>query len=311
VNTKEFGEYIKMLRIKNGYKSQRQLAEASGISNGTIARIENGTQKPTLDTLKTLSKYLNTDYVDLLLKAGYLPVSYLENKEDELPTQEESQLIWDYGIEDENREFAQRLRNARKTKKLTQEELATLVGTTKTTISNYETGYSTPSFEMLNKIANVLDVTTDYLLGRSDVPQSATNGSVRKSISKSQLKTFSNRLSAGIEKLGLSIESVANACRVSEAYIKELIHEPKQLPGVSTLYKLADLLGVTPDYLGGFTHDPQGVSPDTPKPKDLKEFLETQSVMYDGIPLTDEDKEKINMVLQALFLDAKKRNKRK
>jgi transcriptional regulator with XRE-family HTH domain len=229
MNAKEFGEYIKMLRIKKGYKSQRQLADASGISNGTIARIENGTQKPTADTLKVLAKFLDTDYIDLLLKAGYLPESYINESEGK---------------------------------------------------------------------------------GRSDAPHPATK-SVGKSISKSQLKTFSNRLSAGIEKLGLSIESVANACRVSEAYIKELIHEPKQLPGVSTLYKLADLLDVTPDYLGGFTHDPKGVSPDTPKPKDLKEFLETQSVMYDGIPLTDEDKEKINMVLQALFLDAKKRNKRK
>jgi transcriptional regulator with XRE-family HTH domain len=207
--------------------------------------------------------------------------------------------------------FAQRLRSARKAKKLTQEELATLVGTTKTTISNYETGYSTPSFEMLNELASVLDVTTDYLLGRSDEPQPATNSSVEKAIPKSQLKTFSSRLSTGIEKLGLSIEDVANKCGVSESYINELIHNPKQLPGVGTLYKLADILDVTPDYLGGFTHDPQGVSPDTPKPKELKEFLETQSVMYDGIPLTDEDKEKINMVLQALFLDAKKRNKRK
>lgn len=230
MNAKEFGEYIKMLRIKNGYKSQRQLADASGISNGTIARIENGTQKPTADTLKVLSKFLNTDYVDLLLKAGYLPESYINESEGK---------------------------------------------------------------------------------GRSNDLQSSTSESIGKSISKSQLKTFSNRLSAGIEKLGLSIESVANACRVSESYIRELMHEPKQLPGTTTLYKLADLLGVTPDYLGGFTHDPQGVSPDTPKPKELKEFLKTQSVMYDGIPLTDEDKEKIDMVLQALFLDAKKRNKRK
>jgi transcriptional regulator with XRE-family HTH domain len=207
--------------------------------------------------------------------------------------------------------FAQRLRSARKAKKLTQEELANLVGTTKTTISNYETGYSTPSFEVLSDLASVLDVSTDYLLGRSDEPQPVMNSNVEKPIPKSQLKIFSSRLSAGIEKLGLSIESVANKCGVSESYIKELIHEPKQLPGVSTLYKLADLLDVTPDYLGGFTHDPKGISPDTPKPKELKEFLEKQSVMYDGIPLTDEDKEKINMVLQALFLDAKKRNKRK
>jgi SOS regulatory protein LexA len=99
MDAKEFGKYIKMLRIKKGYKSQRQLAEASGISNGTIARIENGTQKPTVDTLKILSKFLDTDYVDLLLKAGYLPESYINESKDKLPTQGEMQLIWDHAIE--------------------------------------------------------------------------------------------------------------------------------------------------------------------------------------------------------------------
>ncbi len=65
----------------------------------------------------------------------------------------------------------QRLREMRKAKKLTQEELAKLVNTKKTTISNYETGYSTPSNEMLLDLANILDTSTDYLLGRPENPQ--------------------------------------------------------------------------------------------------------------------------------------------
>jgi transcriptional regulator with XRE-family HTH domain len=55
--------------------------------------------------------------------------------------------------------------------KLSQEELAKLVNTTKGTISNYENGHSTPSNEMLVKLATVLNTTTDYLLGRTDDPQ--------------------------------------------------------------------------------------------------------------------------------------------
>lgn len=58
------------------------------------------------------------------------------------------------------------LSKTRKKMKLIQEELAKLVYTTKTTVSNYENGYSTPSNEMLVKLADVLGVTTDYLLGR-------------------------------------------------------------------------------------------------------------------------------------------------
>mgnify|MGYP001113321700 CR=1 FL=1 len=68
--------------------------------------------------------------------------------------------------------LAKRLRQARKNKKLTQEQLAHLVKTTKGTISNYENEYSTPSNEMLKDLAKALDVTTDYLLGRSSkLPQ--------------------------------------------------------------------------------------------------------------------------------------------
>lgn len=68
-----------------------------------------------------------------------------------------------------------RLKSARKAKKLTQEDLAKKVNTTKATISNYENDYSTPSNEMLVLLADVLDVSTDYLLGRDDKAKSAND----------------------------------------------------------------------------------------------------------------------------------------
>lgn len=92
----DFGRYFKEERIKSGYKSQRQLASASGISNGTIARIEAGTQKPTIETIKVLSEYLNsTTYGEMLDRLGYfdglnerkkeeMKVAYVERLEDTL-----------------------------------------------------------------------------------------------------------------------------------------------------------------------------------------------------------------------------------
>ena len=68
--------------------------------------------------------------------------------------------------------LSQRLKHMRKLRKYTQEELAKKVNTTKGTISNYENGYSTPSNEMLALLADVLETSTDYLLGRSDNPRS-------------------------------------------------------------------------------------------------------------------------------------------
>ncbi|MCP1147354.1 MULTISPECIES: helix-turn-helix domain-containing protein [Bacillus] len=64
--------------------------------------------------------------------------------------------------------LSKRLKSVRKNKGLTQEELAKRVKTTKGTISNYENGHSTPSNEMLKDLADALNTTTDYLLGRTE-----------------------------------------------------------------------------------------------------------------------------------------------
>jgi HTH-type transcriptional regulator, competence development regulator len=66
--------------------------------------------------------------------------------------------------------LSERLKIARKMNKLTQEELAKKVKATKGTISNYENEHSSPSPEMLNDLADVLDVSTDFLLGRTNKP---------------------------------------------------------------------------------------------------------------------------------------------
>ena len=66
--------------------------------------------------------------------------------------------------------LSQRLKEARRNRKLTQDELALKVNTTKSTISNYENGHSTPSNDMLVLLSDVLQITTDYLLGRSENP---------------------------------------------------------------------------------------------------------------------------------------------
>ena len=73
MDLKQFGQYFSKLREDSGYKSQRQLAAASGISNGTIARLEDGSQRPRPDTIRTLSSYLNgVSYNDLMGMLGYL-----------------------------------------------------------------------------------------------------------------------------------------------------------------------------------------------------------------------------------------------
>jgi len=65
--------------------------------------------------------------------------------------------------------FAYRLKELRHINKgLTQSQLAQELHIGKSTISNYENGYSTPDIETLMKIAIHFDVSTDYLLGRTN-----------------------------------------------------------------------------------------------------------------------------------------------
>ena len=60
--------------------------------------------------------------------------------------------------------LGKRLRQLRKTKKLTQKQVAERVGVTRTVLSQYENDHTAPSLEVLVKLANQFGVSTDYLL---------------------------------------------------------------------------------------------------------------------------------------------------
>lgn len=62
-------------------------------------------------------------------------------------------------------EFAKNIRKYRKQKNYTQVELAKKLNYGYTAIANYESGRNEPSFDSLIKLAEVLDVTSDELLG--------------------------------------------------------------------------------------------------------------------------------------------------
>ena len=61
-------------------------------------------------------------------------------------------------------EFQDRLKQARNNNKISQQELAKLVGVHYTNIGRYERGEAVPSANVLNKLAQALNVTPDYLI---------------------------------------------------------------------------------------------------------------------------------------------------
>lgn len=63
-----------------------------------------------------------------------------------------------------------RLKELRKEKKLTQEELAQKINVTKLTISRWERGERLPKSDKAQELADFFKVNTAYLLGYSDFP---------------------------------------------------------------------------------------------------------------------------------------------
>ena len=63
--------------------------------------------------------------------------------------------------------FQERLLEQRKLNSMTQTQVANFLGISQPSYIRYENGGSEPSFENLVKIADLFDVTIDYLLGRT------------------------------------------------------------------------------------------------------------------------------------------------
>jgi len=64
--------------------------------------------------------------------------------------------------------IGQRLKDLRRGRSIKQEDLATVLGVKKATISHYETGKAEPSDKIKIEIARFFNVSLDYLLGLID-----------------------------------------------------------------------------------------------------------------------------------------------
>lgn len=62
-----------------------------------------------------------------------------------------------------------RLKELRQSKNLRQEQVATLIGVNKSAISSYENNTRQPSYDILVRLATLYRVSTDYLLGQTNI----------------------------------------------------------------------------------------------------------------------------------------------
>lgn len=69
--------------------------------------------------------------------------------------------------------FGQRLKTVRKEHHLTQKQLAEQIGVTERNLRHYELGTMKPGLDVILSILDNVDVSADYLLGRTDTPSVA------------------------------------------------------------------------------------------------------------------------------------------
>lgn len=143
-------------------------------------------------------------------------------------------------------------KSLRKNLNLSQADVAKQLGITQQAYANYERGVREADYNTLNKLAAIFNVSTDYLLGR-DVVSTPADDSV-SSLHQSP-KPWQRLINARLNS-NKSEDQVSAAAGITvqtyRRYEKgqSFPHSPK------TINAIADELGVTPDYLLGYTNDP-------------------------------------------------------
>ena len=120
---------------------------------------------------------------------------------------------------------------------------------------------------------------------------------------------FGERLADLRGRRSLTQSEVAKLTNISRSRLS-LYEINQREPDLATTKQLADFFNVTIDYLIG-RDNIESLSPTTEgeNSNDLIKFLERPKVLFDGIPLTKEDKSKIKASLDIIFWDAKRKKK--
>jgi transcriptional regulator with XRE-family HTH domain len=90
--------------------------------------------------------------------------------------------------------FAERLKKIRKLQGINQIELAAFLSVAQNTVSNWEIGRAEPDMELTRKIAEYFNVTTDYLLGTSNIIEPTPSIDVQLACQINQLPSDSQEM---------------------------------------------------------------------------------------------------------------------
>lgn len=161
------GNRLKVLRKEKGI-TVRELGEKLKISYPSISKMENNQQNISNEYLKIFTDFFEVsgDYL-LGLSNTRNPKKEIENIQNNLF---EKNILPDcYLCEQSGFIFKKRIKELLFERNITQQELATAIKITPATLSRNMNGLNPPKAEVVIAIANFFNVSTDYLLGLSNV----------------------------------------------------------------------------------------------------------------------------------------------
>lgn len=212
-NSGTFPERLRQLRTEADL-TQQQLADIVGTTQQNIAFWETGRQRPKQPSLIKLANYFNVS------------IDYL--------------LVGKAQAEEKLSVFPERLKQLRVEAKLTQQQMAEAFNIKQPTYAQWETGRTKPKGETLEKFADFFNVSTDYLLGKTQP--------------KTKLAVFPERLRQLRIETDLTQQELAKNLNVSQQIIG-LWERGERKPKIESITNIAEYFNVSPKYLIGETNN--------------------------------------------------------
>jgi len=144
--------------------------------------------------------------------------------------------------------FSTRLKELRKGMKISQTALGKEIGITLKQIQRYESGENEPTLSILVRLSKYFGVTLDYLVGTSDLPDYSASEDMNP------FPMMCVRLRQLREAKKLDVFDVAEMIEENPRNYARY-EEGEVLPRLRTICALADLFGVSLDYLVGRSDD--------------------------------------------------------
>jgi transcriptional regulator with XRE-family HTH domain len=186
--------------------------------------------------------------------------------------------------------IGKRLKELRKEHKLSRENLSQKLDISYSSMSKYETDERTPPPDILGKIADFFNVSTDYLLCRTNDRRFAKGTSHFSDRLKDLRKIHNLKLNELADKIGI------------QPRIMQFYEEIEEIPSLTALHKIADYFNVSIDWLLGKTDNPERQPHDsstTIAELDDKEI----KLMFRGHELSTEQMKKLRYLIENVLLD--------